>query len=464
MGNWDELCLLCGISPIPPSEIYTDPGYGAEDLGDKIIDYDPSILSDLQLDKEELVAMLLDALELDLPFILPEWKWVGFTNCVAIGHFSHDGDTPHQIVGTESGRMRKIPDGTNVETRIVRDPSCGEFYVIVQRSKKGQYEFEEVEEAGLSRTSSSNYMYSELRCTDGFGNFFLSEGCFYYLQAWLDVSGFVEQRAGSLSFGGELFEVVNSRMRGRVNGTGILPWMEYDGIENTLEQTQYNFEGGLKIPKYTTASIRNECTPKGILDAIIRDCRCWRFIAPNLWPSNSIDEKQGRFRKFPISFAASNPLTLLPIEILSDVLACVDSLQTYLAVARTSRSIYNVATEDSFFSMTIKRMSSSPSGCLFWLLPVSSMRGELQKANLASSTFLPKVSGADNIPAGGQTDHQSPFLRLDFHWISFVRACYASCSMMNRKRIWGQVKQLEEFWRNYRLYGWEVDRFGVALE
>lgn len=47
--------------------------------------------------------------------------------------------------------------------------------------------------------------------------------------------------------------------------------------------------------------------------------------------------------------------------------------------------------------------------------------------------------------------------RLDL--LAFIRGCWDSDSMMNRKRLWGQVKQFQTLWVDYRLHGWERDRF-----
>ncbi|KDR65915.1 hypothetical protein GALMADRAFT_148294 [Galerina marginata CBS 339.88] len=278
MNNWDELCILCGISPNPPRKIYPTPEFGtpefgAQDLADKLIKHDPSILEDLQFEKDELVERLRDALTLDSPHYGRPGNWEGFTTCVAVGHFYKKNDIPRRIVYTESSKERRIPDGVKVMTRVVEMPSCGDFNFDILRNRHGHklqvHKF-------LSCSSSTRFS------GDSFGNFFLSEACFHYLEAWIDQSQFVPgTRARSLSFAGELYEVVNSRKRGRVNGVGTLQWMDYGGIENTLVRTQSYLHRGLKVPKYTAAAIRSKSTRQRVFDAILRDCGSWKFDALN---------------------------------------------------------------------------------------------------------------------------------------------------------------------------------------
>jgi hypothetical protein len=116
-----------------------------------------------------------------------------FKDCIAIGHFDEDNeqDTPNRIQKTATGWMRRIPDGVGVQTaRYVRDARRGEFSVVVTPVNSEAQGTEEVQGKRLSRTSSSNYIYSELTKEPGFGNFFLSHCRYHYLKAWLDLLRF----------------------------------------------------------------------------------------------------------------------------------------------------------------------------------------------------------------------------------------------------------------------------------
>ena len=221
MGHWDEVCLLCGISPLPPAELFLDPVYGIEELANEIESYDPTLLSDLSIEREKLEDLLHSATllfpDIDSLRAEPLWDSKTFSDCVAIGHFHEDKDqdTPHRIEKTETGWMRKIPDGVGIETRFVLDSICGEFETVVIPGNPAKG-IAAAELTKLSRTSSSNYLYHELGREPGFGNFFLSRACYHYLQAWIDFGRLpAPSHNRNLSFAGELYEVVNSQLEGR---------------------------------------------------------------------------------------------------------------------------------------------------------------------------------------------------------------------------------------------------------
>ncbi|PPQ96046.1 hypothetical protein CVT26_004679 [Gymnopilus dilepis] len=473
MGHYDELCLLCGISPIPLSDIYTDPSYGAEDLAEKVIEYDSTLLEDMDLDEEGLQEVLYRALSAESAdgldwFTRPGWRWEGFTRCIAVGHFVVDGDTPHEIVRVDEGCMRKIPDGQGVETRLVDDANCGEFRRVIDETIDEEGNVIETKEEKLSRTSSTNYIYDKLHdLEDSFGNFFVSEGCYHYLQAWLDFAQLPPaQHDRQLTFAGELYEVINSRQQGRVNGMGVLSSLDYDGIEKTLDQTQYDIAENLKVPKHIVASIRNKDPPEELFHSILQDCRHWMFLAPDIWPPREEwPSREPSFSRFPMTTNPAEALKPFPSSVLLNISQFLDSLASYFSLARTSKQLYNTLTDSTFLNQVVKGMAASPSGCLFWLRPVAAMRGEESKAYEALSTYLPPAESkaGDELGTAEKLGPVSPWDHKHFPWHEFVRRCFQSDFMRNRRRLWRQVEQFEEVWRDYRMNGWEVDRFGVSL-
>lgn len=59
---------------------------------------------------------------------------------------------------------------------------------------------------------------------------------------------------------------------------------------------------------------------------------------------------------------------------------------------------------------------------------------------------------------------QSLIFSPQFPALAFVAACWSSDSMKNRRRLWSQVRQFEELWKDYRLHGWQADRFYPSEE
>lgn len=128
MGHFDEVCLLCGVSPIPPSELSPYPEGTANDLARSLLEDFPGILGDIDGDidsEDDLQALLLEIIEELEPADL-QFCGGAFHTCIAVGYFDDDGNVPHEDVD-DPVIKRKIPDGRFVTTRLVTDPHCGEF-------------------------------------------------------------------------------------------------------------------------------------------------------------------------------------------------------------------------------------------------------------------------------------------------------------------------------------------------
>lgn len=74
-------------------------------------------------------------------------------------------------------------------------------------------------------------------------------------------------------------------------------------------------------------------------------------------------------------------------------------------------------------------------------------------------------SESDDDEDEDDTDGEDPVALLvspNFPRLAFIRACWNSDSMMNRKRLWGQVKRFEVLWKDYRTNGWQDPKFYPA--
>ena len=64
--------------------------------------------------------------------------------------------------------------------------------------------------------------------------------------------------------------------------SGTLPEIEYDGIEDSLQQCQdFVFPGCWKNSHYTALAIDAGLRGKKLLPALMRDSRVWMFMRPN---------------------------------------------------------------------------------------------------------------------------------------------------------------------------------------
>jgi hypothetical protein len=230
MGCWDELCVVSGIRPGggPKALIYHG---DLEEVASAIAE-EVDASDETHLTLSQLRSIITEALTTTLPISegglsqheddvwwIPDGllEWHGFDTSVAIGHFDEEGECPIDT----SGEKRKleqndtdgfwpIPNGVCVEVRRVREGDSGSFEVVVVED--GDAEGGEREEERFSQCTAAAYGNSP--------NFFVLEGCYRYLEAWLDpsISPQVPSKTvhgQSLPLAGEFYELIHSQKRDR---------------------------------------------------------------------------------------------------------------------------------------------------------------------------------------------------------------------------------------------------------
>ena len=194
-----------------------------------------------------------------------------------------------------------------------------------------------------------------------------------------------------------------------------------------------------------------------------------------------------------------------PLELLIPILAQLP-LASLFALSSTCRALRNYLTDPSLLDSVLKEAIIW--GSLKWICPVRSIpRSESNSARPAllewvsqsrknaemtshDNNNLDKLSLRDAEEDGSDGEHEEaeeqsdedecedyddeedtggedPVAILtcpDFPRLSFVCACWDSDSMMNRKRLWGQVQRFEKLWKDYRTNGWRDPLFYPADE
>jgi hypothetical protein len=104
-------------------------------------------------------------------------------------------------------------------------------------------------------------------------------------------------------------------------------------------------------------------------------------------------------------------------------------------------------------------------GALRWVLPVNGAYDETERMDDVARKWLSTHGTLSDDTVSPQASIHgvvTPLASLYFPHYAFLRECYKSDSMMNRKRLWGIVKQFDAIWTDYRLNGWERDVFYVG--
>jgi len=153
MGSWDEVCMVCGISPSSGEPNRSGPSclvlvwLGWQD------EHVPKIISEVVSINNnnfgETRAIVSEALALpiyeseDTIHLLREvmpglCDWSGFKRCMAIGQFNSDGEAA--LIDDESGSLR-VPDGRQAEICLMENYDCASFnkvLMVVQGDKMAE--------------------------------------------------------------------------------------------------------------------------------------------------------------------------------------------------------------------------------------------------------------------------------------------------------------------------------------
>ncbi|KAF5348111.1 hypothetical protein D9756_010768 [Leucocoprinus leucothites] len=457
MGHFDEVCLLCGVTPVPPTGFTNNCDITAEELVSELLERFPSIVDECQIEginsKDDLEKYLAELMaEYEDYFELGD----AFQRCIAIGYFSgNDGEVPCEEVPKDPIVMLRIPDGKFVTTRVVDDPECGDFSeVVIQRQGEDGVIVEEKEER-LTRTRWNG---------PGIGNFFLSESCYLFLQAWIGLEGLPPMWDGrKLSFVGELWEVINSRETGRNSG-GWLDWLEPGGAEKKLDQTQGELSNGGILSFSIADALREGWDRERIKIAMLDDYGLWMFATPHEWPSLSDQSEMAELTNIgfdvPLLSTSSSSslgsLSRFSPEVLVQIFGWLSTVGEYIKLKTVSQRMHDLITSSQFTAMVFREMlQPNPNRALFWVHPIDQKPEEHNDFVEALKTWTSSDSQSNIV---SEQLVSSP----GFPIVQFIYAVLTEDPTRNRRRLWNNVKWLREVWADYRLNGWKVNRFGVA--
>lgn len=193
------------------------------------------------------------------------------------------------------------------------------------------------------------------------------------------------------------------------------------------------------------------------------------LVCVNRWPSpasHSIPTATAVV--YPASSPSISLFSSLPTELFLSILSSL-SLVNILSFSATCRSLRTVLTSPSWLAHTLIKPAS---GELRWLLPVRGLMNEEEHAYAAARLWFPEYR--DLVTSGTSDRDSSSEKRIsvlaellahpEFPIFPFLRACWESDSMKNRRRLWGIVKQFDTLWKEYRTNGPKVHRFFPSEE
>ncbi|KAJ8518171.1 hypothetical protein ONZ45_g4731 [Pleurotus djamor] len=442
MGH-HEFCLFCAVAfESGPTCLRHESHFSDHEFAEELLAENP----DLSLpEASQIVDILKDLFEeLSRYSNMSGWLMEGgpdravVPRNVAIGHWDDDGEGIYQIDGDII-----FPTGRNAKVYIVDGPSSSGAYFSQVFSPETRACVKE--NAGLYCNA-----YADNPC------FALHESCYHYLRSWLQphlLTPATRVADAPLTFDEELYEIVNSRKELRMFYKSYLPCIDYGVAAAGMEDQYQDFfsyvrrKGSKAIARAISAGLRGY----DLIPAILLDFRVWIYASTDTWPTPS-DSQLGPL--LSLSWSSTDRkatcFQVLPDELLHLISLELD-IPSFLALSSTCWELRSrfLSPESSEYIFRTHVLSNT--GSLRWILPVESCLDELYRANYAVKKWLPAHSDAES-PRSLFEDPSLPYF-------DFVRACHLSMSMMNRRRLWGMMEQFRCLWEDYRVNGWEVDRF-----
>lgn len=296
----DEVCMISGIRPNGCPTGLVAVGQMAEVSSQMASEMSGSATG--YLDTLALASIIRKALRAAVKSRnigrIPEWipwdsyTWSGFDTAIAIGYFDAGGGCPT----FQLGERYLVPRGPGVAVRRVKNPDSGNFGALVSDDPK--VEGGEIEESAYTVCSSAYHSWCP--------NFFILEGPYMYLKAWLDKDIPPRSCRPAMPLAEELYEIVNSRIERRElfapslfyisvyyiiktyarhveNENGLFPGIEYGPIAKTLKRFQ-NFFLGARIDgsPHTSKAIAAGLRKEELIPALTEDFQFWLFIRPDM--------------------------------------------------------------------------------------------------------------------------------------------------------------------------------------
>lgn len=168
----------------------------------------------------------------------------------------------------------------------------------------------------------------------------------------------------------------------------------------------------------------------------------------------------------PVSTSAFDSL---PTELVLSVLTSL-SLVDVLSLSSTCRALRARLMSPLILSRVLVLPAN---GDLRWVAPVRQLPQESERACASARLWLamadnaPCTSSSQASPSLGEGEDAAFAAVLShplFPIVPFLRACWASDSMRNRRRLWRMVKQFDGLWEEYRTRGPRVPRFFPSEE
>ncbi|PVF91194.1 hypothetical protein CPB86DRAFT_792216, partial [Serendipita vermifera] len=205
---------------------------------------------------------------------------------------------------------------------------------------------------------------------------------YFYLQSWINRDSLPPRQTAfplepDMSFDGELYEIVDHW--GRRDGFGVLDIIDYEGIDWILiDQLQDVFQNAFNGAFALSEALEDGLRGNDLIPALLNDFRVWQTCPPDRWISSTSSLCRPSDIQISQSGRSVGQWQTLPTEIVVEILSNV-SLKGLLSFISSCRHLHHKFGDSSFLSMLLRTQLPLPLSDIHWFLPVSTVKGEVEK-------------------------------------------------------------------------------------
>lgn len=349
------------------------------------------------------------------PGLLSDFTDVGWRS-IAIGHLDESGNS-------------KPSSGRAVTTRLVYE------------STGYGGNFEKVEGQGNKvRTQADSYTW----------NFFCLRAPYFYLQSWIDWDSLPPRHVvfplePDMNFEGEFWEIVNAYSHRRRQGHGTVDFIDYEGIDCSLQQFQDDFSGAFFGPYDLGSALKSGLRGNDLIPALLSDFNVWQACPPDRWIKANPSSSSLTSARAPFQTAIAGHWDKLPSEIALEILSDL-TLSELLSFTSVCRCFHHRFGDSDFLSLWLRSQLHRPLNSTHWFMPVATVNGEVDKFYAACNES--KSPGASATIS--KSAENSVVFSAGFPLFEFFRTNFGTDSMKNRRRLWRISQQFRAEWYRYR--------------
>ncbi|PVG01682.1 hypothetical protein CPB86DRAFT_823601 [Serendipita vermifera] len=220
---------------------------------------------------------------------------------------------------------------------------------------------------------------------------------------------------------------------GNRQGHGTVDFIDYEGIDCSLQQFQDDFSGAFFGPYDLGSALKSGLRGNDLIPALLSDFNVWQACPPDRWIKANPSSSSLTSARAPFQTAIAGHWDKLPSEIVLEILSDL-TLSELLSFTSVCRCFHHRFGDSDFLSLWLRSQLHRPLNSTHWFMPVATVNGEVDKFYAACNES--KSPGASATIS--KSAENSVVFSAGFPLFEFFRTNFGTDSMKNRRYRTGE--------------------------